>query len=341
MISDLFPELLGAYHQATQKATEREMLEFVIQHDLVNRMKHDIEEDVEELIEQRIKAAYKCLDRFYPVDADQSYTSDQSQSSEDGIQSGKMCEDSCIDFLTSEYNADDGHHSDARKRIVLQNVYVNSRRSKESSKYVPPKVSKNGQPDPKDKLDGTGIIWSDNTSGAGRHRLCSEFDAVVLSEMSDARAETTNTYLSSIWEAKKTISPSTLHDILSKKLGAIQTLVDDPTAELVYGDGFTTKTIPFAAEERKFTFGVYGTELQKAENASDSIRSIAGSYVISSDIREIIRALDRIEIVDSVLVEVELESALSIVSSLRALVEEIQMRDGVEVVLILEEPAHI
>ena len=222
--------------------------------------------------------------------------------------------------------------------ISCSNVFTHSSFSS-SSICNPPNCWINPPPN---LLYGTGIIWTNNTNrGAGRHRVCSEFDAVVLNEMSDAEAETANIHLSSIWEAKKTINPSTLHDILSKKLGAIQTLMDDPTAELVYGAGFSTKTMPFTAEGGKFTFGVYGTEIQKVENASDSIRSIAGSYVVSSDIREIIRALDRIKIVDSVLIEVELESALSIVSSLRALVEEIQKREGVEVVLILEEPAHL
>ena len=51
MISDLFPDLLEEYHQATQKATERETLEFVIQHDLVNRLEYDREEDDGEMIE--------------------------------------------------------------------------------------------------------------------------------------------------------------------------------------------------------------------------------------------------------------------------------------------------
>ena len=149
-------------------------------------------------------------------------------------------------------------------------------------------------------------------------------------------------FIESIYEAKKTISPSTLHDILSKKLGAVQSLLEDPTAELEYGYGGTVNTIPFAsAEERSFVFGIYGSELQQPENASDSIRSIAGSYVVSSNIKEIIRALDRSDVKDdNVMVEVELKSALSIVTSLRSLVEEISHTSKVEVVLILDKTAN-
>ena len=68
---------------------------------------------------------------------------------------------------------------------------------------------------------------------------------------------------------------------------------------------------------------------------------IAGSYVVSSNIKEIIRALDRSDVKDdNVMVEVELKSALSIVTSLRSLVEEISHTSKVEVVLILDKTAN-
>ena len=331
MISDLFPSLLEDYNQASQKATEREMMEYVIQHDLVlnhqeyvNNIDLDKEEErwikkQQEWREKRIKAAYKCLDRFYPLDSEQSTTSEkQAILTEEGLQSGKLCEDSCIAYLTHERDLDE-------QCIVLQNVYVNNRRGK-NTKYVPPKILKT----PKD-LNGTGIIWAENLDGGGRHRLCSEFDAVVVSKSNDS--------IESVYEAKKTISPSTIHDILSKKLGAVHTLLDDLSAELVYGDGEMTRTIPFTSsvDSTRFTFGMFGTELQRPEHSADSIRSIAGSYVVSSDVGEIIRALDNMSDDGMVMVEVELTSALSIVESLRSLVEEVRMK-RVDVVLIIDKP---
>jgi hypothetical protein len=177
-------------------------------------------------------------------------------------------------------------------------------------------------------LNGTGIVWAQNLDGGGRHRLCLEFDAVVVSESND--------WIESVWEAKKTISPSTIHDILSKKLGAVHTLLVDPSAELVYGDGEITRTIPFTSSvDSRFTFGIFGTELQRPEHSADSIRSIAGSYVVSSDVGEIVRALDDMSDDGTVMVEVELNSALSIVESLRSLVKEVTSMD---VVLIIDKP---
>lgn len=332
--------MLGEYHYAIQKATERKVLKFVILHDLVNRQRPDdgdeLEEDDGQLIEERINAAYKCLDRFYPaVNKQSSLIAEKQNSSEEGVQSGKLCEEACIQYLQ---NSCEGNQK------VLKNVYVNTRRRVTSDKYVPPKIQRKGLV-LKDELDGTGIVWTDNTNGDGRHRLCSEFDAVVVStkkETLDTLDDAQCAFIESIYEAKKTISPSTLHDILSKKLGAVQSLLEDPTAELEYGYGGTVNTIPFAsAEERSFVFGIYGSELQQPENASDSIRSIAGSYVVSSNVKEIIRALDRSDVKDdNVMVEVELKSALSIVTSLRSLVEEISHTSKVEVVLILDKTAN-
>jgi len=332
MIQDLFPSLLEDYNQASQKATEREMMEYVIQHDLVLNQQEN-ENDIvldegeelwikkqQEWREKRINAAYKCLDRFYPLDAEQSTSSEkQNNLTEEGLQSGKRCEDSCISYLTHERDSLD------EQCIVLQNVYVNNRRGK-NTKYVPPKILKT----PKD-LNGTGIIWAENLDGGGRHRLCSEFDAVVVSKSNDS--------IESVYEAKKTISPSTIHDILSKKLGAVHTLLDDSSAELVYGDGEMTRTIPFTSsvDSTRFTFGMFGTELQRPEHSADSIRSIAGSYVVSSDVGEIIRALDDMSDDGMVMVEVELTSALSIIESLRSLVKGVSMR-RVDVVLIIDKP---
>ena len=339
LICDLFPELLDKYHEASQIASEREVLEFVVNADLIkNEQKSD-----EGWTEKRISAIFKCLDKFYPVDADQLPSPSEKQDySGDGVQSGKRCEESCSTFLHNEYivfGRNAGEHLNTRQRHkILQNIYVNARRNGDQpgQKYVPPKTFKRGS----QKMDGSGIIWTDSlgSDGTARHRLCSEFDAIVVScKVSDAANgqcnESNSTFIESIWEAKKTISPSTLHDILEKKLGAIEALVDDQGAELVYMDGETTETIPFSSEGVRFTFGVYGSELQRPENAADSIRSIAGSNVVTSNIHEVIRALER----DDVMVEVELSSAMSIVTRLKSVVEEIQAQNQIEVKIFLEE----
>jgi len=340
MICDLFPQLLEEYRDASRKASDREVLEFVVSNDL-NKLNGG-----DGMTEKRIRAISKCLDIFYPAEDEQSLSNPKKQdNSVEGIESGKRCEESCLTFLHNEYTSS-GQKSNEHLRMrqqhkILQNVYVNVRRNghKPGQKYVPPKTFRKGST-PKQKLDGSGIIWTDalENDGVARHRLCSEFDAVVISScnVSDGENEQckdrTGTFVDSIFEAKKTISPSTLHDIFEKKLGAIEALVEDKGAQLVYKDGDNTETIPFS-DGRTFTFGIYGSELLEPENAADSIRSIAGSNVVSSDINEVIRALER----DNVMVEVELSSALSIVQRLKSVVEKIQNQNQIEVAIILEE----
>ena len=123
--------------------------------------------------------------------------------------------------------------------------------------------------------------------------------------------------------------PSALHDVLSKKLAAIEALLDDPDAELVYRDD----------KGPSFTLGIYGSELQRPEDAADGIRTIALSHVVSSDVREVVRALDRECDLDEgyISVGVDLDIALRIVRGLKSLVEEIERRQVVRVVLVLEE----
>jgi hypothetical protein len=123
--------------------------------------------------------------------------------------------------------------------------------------------------------------------------------------------------------------PSALHDVLSKKLAAIEALLDDPDAELVYRDD----------KGPSFTLGIYWSELQRPEDAADGIRTIALSHVVSSDVREVVRALDRECDLDEgyISVGVDLDIALRIVRGLKSLVEEIERRQVVRVVLVLEE----
>ena len=123
--------------------------------------------------------------------------------------------------------------------------------------------------------------------------------------------------------------PSALHDVLSKKLAAIEALLDDPDAELVYRDD----------KGPCFTLGIYWSEMQRPEDAADGIRTIALSHVVSSDVREVVRALDRECDLDEgyISVGVDLDIALCIVRGLKSLVEEIERRQVVRVVLVLEE----
>ncbi|KAL7549990.1 hypothetical protein ACHAWF_013248 [Thalassiosira exigua] len=320
LIADVFPELTDKYCEATQKATDREVLEFVINTDLVYRTenKGDLVGD-EELTAKRISAAFKCLDRFYPISP-----SSEERHSVAGMISGKQSEKSCIQFLRREYSRSRQKNVEESNPTthILQNVYVNARTNGDHTKNR--KLTSPGR-----KLAETGIIWTD----CARHRLCSEFDAVVVScEASGKLDESNSSYIESVWEAKKTISPSTLHDILTKKLGAIEALVRSQTSELVFEHG----VVPFDRMVG-LTFGIYGSELQQPENAADSIRSIAAAHVINSNLEEVIRSLDG----NVVMVEVDLTNALDIIQGLKSIVQSVQSQSKFDVIFFVEENGHI
>jgi len=347
MIHDLFPQHLDEFHAASRKVTEREVLERVIQLDLVDEMtKINMSEEDEAWVKRRINAARKCLDNFYSSSDEDTQTQSKKDHLE-GLKSGKRCEQSCLEFLQDVYN-DNGTST----HRILSNVYINNRRnpySEPAQKYIPPKMHRKGASLKRKEL---GIIWTDSSSGiiSNRHRECSEFDAVIIrhnnnetdNHVSMNGTDTNHAAIESIFEAKRTISPSTLHDILMKKLGAIEALLEDASAELAYKDGEVTGTAPISSDTTpSFTFGIYGVELLPPGNAADSIRSIAGSNIVSSNIHEVVSALERESYNEnsSVMVEVEVASTIEIVQNLKAIIEEKIQKNSVDIVFILEEEA--
>ena len=202
LIGEVFPNLLDQYHEASQKVSEREILEQIVQADLIDRRERLNEDD--ERIERRIRAAHKCLSLFYPTENGSSLHVPESQKdADDGVQRGKICEDSCVAFLIEHCP-----NTILRKRIVLSNIFVNARRDGQhrSQKYVFPKTPRTNSPP---KPNSSGIV-STNYTGYG---LCSEFDAIVVSseilDSADGRCDgSTKAIIESVWEAKKTVSPA-------------------------------------------------------------------------------------------------------------------------------------
>jgi len=240
----------------------------------------------------------------------------------------------------------------------LENVYVNTRRGStystsssicsanpDAQQTPPPQMQAQKYKPPKPHRNGSGIIWTNysESNETSRHGICSEFDNVVIIEKnykSGNRGNLENSNeisLESIWEAKRTISPSTLHDVLTKKLGAVEALMDDRSTELAYMDGndnMASLLLFPSVEVATITFGVYGTELLPPENAADSIRSVATSNIISSDLNEVVKALERDG--EVIMIEVDIERTLNIVGGLRKLVEEKIKSERIQVILLLE-----
>ena len=365
MILDLFPQHIDEFHVATRKITEREVLERVIQHDLVDALANSVDQMSDEdkiWMQRRISAARKCLDTFYTATDDESQNL-VKQDHLDGIKSGKRCEKSCLEFLQDVYQGNNDDSNWTNMHVILTNVYVNNRRkphSEPGQKYIPPKMHRRGASHKQKEL---GVIWTDYSSGNGnmssRHRECSEFDAVILNfqgvsfdknELSDQvsmdammdDAVSKCAAIESIFEAKRTISPSTLHDILTKKLKTIEALLEDTSAELAYRDiKGMVGSAPISSNSLSITFGIYGVELLPPGNAADSIRSIAGSNTVSSNIHEVICALERGSYNEdsSIMVEVEIDATIEIVKNLKAIIKEKIQSNMVDIIFILEEEA--
>lgn len=247
-----------------------------------------------------------------------------TRSTEIKQQSGHRCEQSCLEYLCKNYinEVRDRNSIEQLPIRVLQNVHVKVRRSP-NSKYIPPKVKRRE----KRKKD-SGTVWVNGENyETSRHRQCSEFDAIVV----------VGERIDSIWEAKKTVSPSAIHDILTKKVEAIESLQLDPSAELQFQDeeGKTTSKIPFQQSPiGNLRFGVYTEEIQPAANSADSIRSIAASHAIA-DIEKTIEAVERADGDGKIQIEVQLDSALDIIRTLR---EKVAIRWGSrDIILVVQD----
>jgi hypothetical protein len=133
--------------------------------------------------------------------------------------------------------------------------------------------------------------------------------------------------------------------VLKKKLTAVELLLNDLSAELVYEDGEATRALQFAQSARlkntpTFTFGIYGTELLHPTNAADSIRSVAGANVVSSNLDQVVLAIERcVENSNSLLVvEVDTKRTLYIVEKLRALIKEkLENHQQIQIILYVEK----
>lgn len=345
LVQELFPQLTEELQLASMKAAERDVIERVIRLDLIDAIStrklcdDNVTEDRTDWTARRISATWKALDRFYPA-SEPATSSSNGEAYNDNTEcpslSGKRAEESCISYLQKM-------HSD---HTILQNVYVNTRRTSFSSKSSSAIAKGQSMPKykpPKSHKSGLAIIWTDGGDGC-RHRLCSELDAIVLSTTfnNDEIDSDTKQHIHSVWEAKRTISPSTLYDILTKKLGAVEALLDDESAELIYEEDAGMRSVQFAPTEghpssQRLTFGVFGTELLAPPNAADSIRSIAGSNVVSSDLREVVRAIERGCDNNAFAVEVDITQALKIVESLKRVVEEKQSENRVQIVMSVDE----
>eukprot|EP00594_Rhizosolenia_setigera_P009360 CAMPEP_0178964850 /NCGR_PEP_ID=MMETSP0789-20121207/15921_1 /TAXON_ID=3005 /ORGANISM="Rhizosolenia setigera, Strain CCMP 1694" /LENGTH=198 /DNA_ID=CAMNT_0020649701 /DNA_START=608 /DNA_END=1204 /DNA_ORIENTATION=- len=161
--------------------------------------------------DERIKAAKDCVSMFRSIGTERvNFTSKVN---------GIKCEQACISWLQDR---------DVGPKI-LPNVNINGSSSKARQKY---ERHKKGN-----------IIWTQEVPD----RTTSELDAIVLDGLSSiagnnsdtfceetSSANENNMFISEFWEAKFSISPSSLYDTLSKKAPAIVSLMKDENLTISY-----------------------------------------------------------------------------------------------------------
>lgn len=238
---------------------------------LVEPTKNDVISSLNDgsnLSEDRIRTAKRC------IEMELRSPSDVGQ--EDDARPGAATEIKCVDFLKTDRTE--------TTEIVLQNVRVNRKSS--SKTQIKDEFWKNN-PD-------TGIILTSSEL----YGVSSEFDGVVVQEGSEAR-------VSEVWEAKKTISPNTLHDAFFKKISAVSALAEEDGSILVYPHGT-------ALIRKPLQFGVFGFELQSVEKAANQLTTIACQEMLAKDFQIVERA------VDTGMVQVEMERIISKLAKLRS-----------------------
>jgi len=266
LVSDLLPELVVLCIKATTPLTDDEILLHAIDH--VDDAPAD-ERNFEHKHE-RLEAAKKCVAFFQSQD-----NGGINSNINHGVSkaNGLECEHLCVEWLENQKRDDDD-------QIVLSNVLINNKKTKLRSKYL---IRGNVR----------SIIW---TSSA-RDGVCSEFDAVVLQapvpglngddETIDLEVELP-TSISEIWEAKYSMGPSSLHDVLSKKLPAIRTLLEDGDLSIYY-KGSHRRLVESGGP---MTLGLFGMELLPPENALGQLRSTAISYALSTNVDAALHAVE-------------------------------------------------
>jgi len=188
---------------------------------------------------------------------------------------GLECEQACISYLEEEQQRYNSTIKSETENFILQNVLVNHKSTQNRSKYSNGNMRNNsGGWKNFTESSSTGIIW---TNSERRENLCSEFDAIVLHHSPDD----SSSQISEFWEAKHSVSPSSLHDAMTKKLSAIRSVLEDDEVTISHSGGHYKLNVGNREGDR-IKFGLFGKELLSPSNAIGQLRSMAASYAMTS-----------------------------------------------------------
>eukprot|EP00559_Dactyliosolen_fragilissimus_P007151 CAMPEP_0184861992 /NCGR_PEP_ID=MMETSP0580-20130426/6540_1 /TAXON_ID=1118495 /ORGANISM="Dactyliosolen fragilissimus" /LENGTH=614 /DNA_ID=CAMNT_0027359679 /DNA_START=302 /DNA_END=2146 /DNA_ORIENTATION=- len=340
MLQTIAPQILDEYRKASEPLTEVEVLHQVIHHraQQINLSRNKLDAAIECLHQYSTGGKFissspqldECSDNGDDSDTHLIHD-DPSKEENIGIKIGKvgqkgvakmngvMCEQACIAHLEERIRllssfpttSSSSSLSSHNKTVVLRNVFINHKdtcnRRKYSNHHINNKYggnhysqsirsSSNLRDDDafttakqNSESEPTGIIWTE----LARQGKCSEFDAVVFNQ--------DNGRISEIWEAKYSLSPSSLYDAISKKLSAYRNIVQDSTAT-IQTLGNIDNTMNLTKHDKLSfgqtnngnnapIFGIFGMDLLPPANSVSQLKAIAVANILGSDEDMVISAI--------------------------------------------------
>lgn len=254
LVNDLAPDLLHHYEQASTPLKDDEIFRVLIEEIASEGLLDD----------ERIEAAMSCVQLFYNKGNLFGNPDSDIVTAIDSKLSGMRSEKECERWLRNQNSSETLQH-----HRVLPNVMVNDFTTRSRSKYHNQQAWQENR-----RSNLLSIIWTNQD----RNKMCSEFDAVVLEEVSCN--DMTNLKILEFWEAKAIISPSSLHDSIAKKLTAARHVINDEASVISY-DGYDYF---LKSAEEKIRFGLFGIELMSPANAVGQLRSTVAAYMLSNNI---------------------------------------------------------
>ncbi|CAB9503113.1 expressed unknown protein [Seminavis robusta] len=213
LLSDVAPQLIETYHKIIQEPNELELMKRLVLKETCNEQQSSSkEEEVHANTALQWKdALLELVEREFAV-----VPSPPPQIEDGGKRLGRQGE---IDLSTYLHEQCNNQNDDDSSLLVLPNVLVKptekhlrqSKQQNNSSKRLP-------------------HVMSSNVNLMG---LTSEFDAMVVQQQ---QQQHDMIQIVQLWEAKASIHPISISDVLFKKLRALQLILNDPSTRMYVYD---------------------------------------------------------------------------------------------------------
>jgi hypothetical protein len=257
LLRDLAPELRSKYEYARLPPTDSDVFRHLLLDDSSSGAAVANNMDT-----ARRKAVERCIE----VELEAPVASTSIQKHGDHRKRGIECHQACVEYLKER-------HQQTDVAFILENVLVKSAQANRRAKAVP-------------------IITCSVSKDI--EEICGEFDALVLVD-SCCMDGTSQSQLrvAEIWEAKATISPTTLHGVITKKIPAIRSLLADESSLLWYSQD---QTVPLcdndSSGQQQLLLGVFGVQVLPPEDAASVLKAVTCIKALSHDVAVIEQALD-------------------------------------------------